>query len=63
RSLKDTGAGCSRMPKNKQEGKETGLAKQGPLAGSQEQKEHLLPLEEGILLEKLSAHGLDGHIL
>ena len=41
RSLKGTGAGCSRVPKNKQVGKETGLAKQGPLAGSQEQKENL----------------------
>ena len=47
RSLKGTGAGCPRVSKNKQVGKGTGVAKQGPLAGSQEQKENLLPLEEG----------------
>ena len=45
-SLKGTGAVCPHVLHVKPEGKMTGLAEQGDLAGTQEKKEGLPPMEE-----------------
>jgi len=45
-SLKDTGAGCPHVLQDVPAGKTTGLAEQGALAGTQEKKEGLPPMEE-----------------
>jgi len=45
-SLKGTGAGCPHVPQDEPAGKMTGLSEQGALAGTQEKKEGLPPMEE-----------------
>ena len=45
-SLKGTGAGCPHVPQDELAGKTTGLAEEGALAGTQEKKEGLPPIEE-----------------
>jgi len=45
-SLKDAGAGHPHVLKDKLVGKKTGLAEQRAMAGTQEKKESLCPLEE-----------------
>jgi len=44
--LKGTGAGCPHVPQDEPAGKTIGLAEQGALAGTQEKKEVLPPMEE-----------------
>ena len=46
-SLQDTEAGCAHVLKDELAGK-TGLAEQRVLAGTQEKKDSLCPLEEGV---------------
>ena len=45
-SLKGTGAGCPHVMKDKPVGKKTSLSEQGALAGTQDKKESLCPLED-----------------
>jgi len=45
-SLKGTGAGCPHVLQDQPAGKMTSLAEQGGLAGTQEKKEGLPPMEE-----------------
>ena len=44
--LKGTGAACPYVPQDEPAGKMTGLAEQGALAGTQEKKEGLPPMED-----------------
>jgi len=43
--LKGTGTGCPHVPQDEMAGKMIGLAEQGDLAGTQENKEGLAPME------------------
>jgi len=45
-SLKGTGADCPHVPREEPAGKTTSLAEQGALAGTQEKKDGLPPMEE-----------------
>ncbi|GAB0209002.1 hypothetical protein GRJ2_003365900 [Grus japonensis] len=54
-NLKGAGAGCPHVLKDEPAGKKTGLGEQRALAGTQEKKESLWPLEEGAL-------AVEGHL-